>query len=251
MGDTGRYIYAVSRGLDPAALAGTTGLGGSEVGILEHRGMQAVVSTVDLAAYGEDGLRRNLEDMAWLEATARGHDAVVRTAADHAPTAPLRLATICLDDDGVRARLEEWYAPLSEVLDRIEGRTEWSVKVYARPGEDAPAAAAPTSGAAYLRRKKEAAQARTSAREAALRCIDELDRALTDLVVARRQLAPQDPQLSGERAAMLANTAYLVERDDSDAFARRVRDLAAAESAIDITVGGPWPPYSFAVLEQA
>ena len=39
----------------------------------------------------------------------------VQTVAQSAPTAPLRLATICLDDAGVRRRLDEWHDELELV----------------------------------------------------------------------------------------------------------------------------------------
>ena len=48
--------------------------------------------------------------------------------------APLRLATICLDDAGVRARLDEWHHALVQALDRVEGRFEWSVKAFSHTG---------------------------------------------------------------------------------------------------------------------
>src|SRR5262249_6608748 len=93
----GRYLYAVSRGLPPRDVAGVAGLGGAPLDVVEHRGLAVLVSSVDLEEYGEEGLRRNLEDLAWLEATARGHDEVVRFAAARGATAPMRLVTICLD----------------------------------------------------------------------------------------------------------------------------------------------------------
>lgn len=261
MSETGRYLYAVARGLDPAAMDGVRGLGGGFVEVVEHAGLQAVVDTVDLAEYGEAALRRNLEDLGWLEAAARGHDAVIQAAALSAPTAPLRLATICLDDDGVRARLEEWRGALTTVLDRIDGRDEWSVKVFARPVEPEPVAAGTTSGGtAYLQRKRAQATARTERQESAMRSVELLDRELSALAVATRRLQPQDPRLSGVAEPMLANIAYLVERADRDAFARRVAELSAATggadeggdaATVDVTLGGPWPPYSFAVLDPA
>ena len=102
MTETGRYLYAIARDLDPQVLAEVPALAGGRLEVVEHRGLTAVVSSVDLEEYGEDGLRRNLENLPWLEEVARGHDAVVQATATRAPTAPLRLATICLDDDGVR-----------------------------------------------------------------------------------------------------------------------------------------------------
>jgi hypothetical protein len=161
MAESGRYLYAIARGLDPAALEGVPALAGGTLEVLEHHGLSAVVSSVDLDEYGEDGLRRNLENLPWLEEVARGHDAVVQATAAEAPTAPLRLATICLDDDGVRERLDAWHDALEQVLDRVEGRREWSVKVFARPRPtETEARPAQLSGAAYLQRKREESQAR-------------------------------------------------------------------------------------------
>jgi len=135
-------MYAISRNLDAEALAACHGLAQGQLDVVQHRQLSAVVSTVDLSDYGEEALRRNLERLEWLEETARCHEAVVRTVADHGPVAPLRLATICLDDDAVRKRLDEWYFALDQILDRVTGRAEWSVKGIA-PGEPEPSPPSP------------------------------------------------------------------------------------------------------------
>ncbi|MGH3424769.1 MAG: GvpL/GvpF family gas vesicle protein, partial [Nocardioidaceae bacterium] len=122
MSETGAYLYAVSRGVRADQLTDVRGIAGEQVRLVEHGGLGAVVSAVDLDEFGDEGLRRNLEDLAWLEQVARTHDAVVTQVSRLAVTAPLRLATICFDDDGVRGRLEEWQAALTTSLDRIEDR---------------------------------------------------------------------------------------------------------------------------------
>lgn len=258
--ETGRYLYAVSRDLDPRALDGLTGLGGGHLDLVEHQGLVAVVSTVDLEEYGEEGLRRNLEDLAWLETAARGHDAVIHAVATAAPTAPLRLATICLDDAGVRLRLREWHSALVQVLDRVEGRSEWSVKVFTRPADPALAGAdvgaggpepAPTGGgAAYLRRKKAEAQAREVGEEAAINAATEVHDGLSACAVASRRLQAQDPRLSGHEGTMVLNGAYLVDVSEEAEFARELDRLVETHPQVSIDRRGPWPPYSFAMLEQ-
>ena len=50
---------------------------------------------------------------------------------------------------------------------------------------------------------------------------------------------------------MLLNAAYLVETTDEADFTAAVEDLAGSGSDLQVEVRGPWPPYSFAVLEQS
>ena len=250
----GRYLYAVTRGLSPGSVDGVTGLGGAPLDVLEHRGLSVLMSDVPLDEYGEEGLRRNLEDLAWLETTARGHDEVVRFASSRGPTAPMRLVTICLDDDGVRARLDESYEQIVQALARVEGRLEWSVKAFAP--DDAipepagrPTAVGPGGGAAYLRARKAAVEGRRAQDDAAMARADELHDALSRVAVASRRLPPQDPRLSGFDGRMTLNAAYLVEA--GDAFLHEVERLAEQYPDARVTAGGPWPPYSFATLEDA
>jgi hypothetical protein len=161
--EQGRYLYAVCRGVTPEAVDGIVGLGGGRVDLVSEGDLVGLVSPVDLDEYGEEGLRRNLERIEWLEAAARGHDAVVQAAAAIAPTAPTRLATIFLDDEGVRRRLREQHAAITTALDRVEGHEEWSVKVLTRAVEAEPEPVPVAgSGAEYLRRKREEQDARSA-----------------------------------------------------------------------------------------
>jgi hypothetical protein len=249
--DTARYLYAISRSLDPAALDGVTGLRGTPVEVVEHRGLAGIVSDVPLDEFGEVALKQNLERLEWLEQVARDHDAVVQATTLVGPTAPLRLAVICHDDTGVKERLDEWHDELVAVLDRVEGRAEWSVKVVVPPGPT-PAAddVRATSGADYLRRKQAETQARQQRTTDAGRIGDEVHQQLVSRCVASRLLQPQDPQLTGRSGTMVLNGAYLVDVDEVDRFTELVRTLAEQYPDVTIESGGPWPPYSFAVLEQ-
>ena len=249
----GRYLYAISRHLDPAALVDVPGVGDGRLDVLEHRGLSAVVSDVDLEEYGEEGLRRNLERLEWLEEVARRHDQVVHVIAEQGPVAPLRLATICLDDAGVRRRIDEWHAALEQVLDRVEGRREWSVKAFvpmAAAGRPAEPAAPTEGGAAYLRRKKAETLTRAQGEEQAMQVADEVHARLSAVSEASRRLRPQDPRLTGHVGTMTLNGAYLVDASRSEEFAEAVRAAQADHPDAGIDAAGPWPPYSFAMLEQ-
>jgi hypothetical protein len=251
MADQARYTYAVARGLDAASLEGVAGVGGGRLRTVTVDDLDAVVSDVPLDEFGEDGLRRHLEDLTWLEDVARAHNDVVWAVASLAPTAPMRLATIFLDDDRVRERLVDLRQRLDEVLDRVAGRAEWSVKVVAPPVEvEAASAAAPTSGADFLRRRRAEVDEREHRRTAGVESADRIHAELRRATVAARILPAQDPQLSGLRGTMVLNAAYLVEERTAAGLTELVDRLRAEHPGVEIDVAGPWPPYSFATLEE-
>lgn len=248
---TARYLYAVCRGLPRGSLSSVRGIDGGPVDLVPYEDLAAVVSTVDLTSFGEEALRRHLEDLAWLETTARAHDDVIHAVASQAPTAPLRFATICFDDDAVRARVREWYGPLSKALDRVEGCSEWSVKVLAPPEEVATAERrAGLSGAEYLRLKKAQSLRRADAEEQVTAAALAIHEDLSKRCRASRRLAPQDPRLSGHQGAMLLNAAYLVADAEAHAFEAALAGLRSDHPDLVVDGRGPWPPYSFAMLDD-
>jgi hypothetical protein len=251
---SGSYMYTVSLDLKPGPLGAIRGLRGGELRIVEQQGLTAVVSSVDLDEFGEAGLQRNLEDLRWLEEVARAHDAVVQHVAGLGPVAPLRLATICRTDDAVRRRLEEWHDDLIMALDRVAYRDEWSVKVIHKTvraaGPAAPPVESGTPGADYLqRRRAEMAAARQSTEDLAV-LADVLHRELSRGAAASRRINPQDPRLSGHDGTMILNGAYLVDSNREDDFSMLVEDVASRHPELLVELNGPWPPYSFATLDQ-
>ncbi len=260
-GPLGVYVYGVVGAARRPPLEGITGVDPAfGLELVAHRGLAALTSRVGLDAFGTEALERNLEDLAWVERTARAHDAVVAHAlAASDAVAPLPLCTIFRDRARVAELLEREHDPLLTTLRRLRGHAEWSVKVVADPArldDAARALAAPvasgvgaaTPGRAFFARRKEDAAAREQARAiaetAAAEAHDRLRREATAAVL----LAPQRPQLSGRRGPMVLNGAYLVHRDRAQRFASVVGELAERhrEQGLDVELSGPWAPYNFA-----
>lgn len=252
----GLYCYAITRGASPEELDGRTGIDGAPLRLVRHDDLAAVVSEVDLEEFGEEGLRRNLEDLTWLESVATAHDRVTREVSERAPVAPLRLATVFLGEESVRARLAEWHARAEQALDRIEGREEWSVKAYADPSarpatEDEPSNedAGMGAGKAYLLKRRAATQRREATAQQDAEIAEQLHAELHGSAVAGRRLAPQDRRLTGHVGEMILNGTYLVDRGEVEAFKSAVDRLSGLHEHIRVELAGPWPPYSFASLE--
>ncbi|SEB66283.1 GvpL/GvpF family gas vesicle protein [Streptomyces melanosporofaciens] len=271
-----RYAYAVVRdtaapeaALDAlTALEDVPGVAGEPVVAVRHQGLAVLAGAVPAEDFDEGPLRERLEDMAWLEKVARTHQRVVDTVGAESCVIPVRLATVCQGEEGLRRLLATGRERFASALDRLEGRVEWGVKAYAAtpappeppalqepPAPDGPPAGIPNtpggmSGRDYLRRRKaqrQAAEQRWGDTEEGARLVHDT---LSGLAERARLHPPQDPRLSGVSDRNVLNAAYLVRREDSAAFAERVGELAGRTAALRVELTGPWAPYSFTAPDE-
>lgn len=266
------WAYAIiDSGADDLAsdLTWLTGVGGAPVRVAACSGLSMLVSDVSETQFGEAALRRNLENLDWLDEVARAHHHVIDAAGRLFPLLPTRLATVYSSDAAACAALDERRAMLRGALRRVGGRVEWGVKAYAvpesetaarrhaardghaagrdgtSPDEDGAPATRGGTGLAYLRRRREQLAAGRESRATAVDAARTLHGALAGQAERARLHPPQSPQLSGVRLPMLLNAAYLLAADDAAEFNAAVAAQATAHPELRIELTGPWPPYSF------
>jgi hypothetical protein len=252
--DTGTYLYAVASDMAVPCPPGLKGVAGQDVRAVARSGLVAYVSTVPLDQFGEEPLRRSMEDLDWLGATAHAHHRVVEAVARLGPVAPVRLVTVYSGEEQVRRLLEERHDDFADALARVAGRQEWGVKAYVVKTEAAPApepsgqepAASP--GTAYLKRRQASLRTREESWRDAGAHAERIHDALRSVAVASRRHRAQDPQLSGRDEWMVLNGAYLVDEERAEEFARALDELRG--QGIELELTGPWAPYSFTVLEE-
>ncbi|TQK42613.1 gas vesicle protein GvpL/GvpF [Streptomyces sp. SLBN-118] len=247
-----RYVYAVSRPFGVPLGEDLRGVAAARPYPLFHRDLIAVVSAVPADDFDEIPLRAHLEDLDWLSGTARAHQAVVAALASLTSPLPLRLATVCRDDNGVRRLIDSGHDRFVRTLDRLDGRVEWGVKVYAETPQPRAAAAAPvtrpaaaSSGRDYLRRRLQQRRADEGTWERADAVSRRLHEVLSRHAEADRLHRPQQGRLSGSPGHNVLNAAYLVPREESVAFVQSLDELRPQEPGIRVVLTGPWAPYSF------
>jgi hypothetical protein len=239
-------------------------------------GLWAVVADVPLERYGEHAIARGLQDLRWVSACALAHEAVVEHAAALGPVVPMKLWTIFAGDERARAHLAKARARVARVLQRVAGCQEWGVRLHldraravamslARAGggggrgraaagrSNGRRGAAASSGRAFLLRKKAQADAvqalATGARDAAER----VHAGLARLARADQRRAPAASAAANVGAVAVAggsvvlDAVYLVPSERLASFrgaARALRDRLAPQG-YELSLNGPWPPYSF------
>jgi hypothetical protein len=250
------YLYAIGDAAlaDSEVLIGITGVEGAKVRTVACGPVAAVVSSVDRDQFSEQAIGAGLEDLEWLEQLARTHHEVVNRIAQDHPVAPVRMATVYLDDSGILTLLRDRRAELVATLDRVRGRSEWGVKAYAAPDNQAseaepegPASDAP--GTSYLMRRRAERDRAAHRRQRVAEAADEVHQALAALAFESRIYPPQDPRLTGRREEMILNAAYLVDEANAKRLSDRVNAAAGDELRLELT--GPWAPYSFTGLTQS
>lgn len=254
-GDLGVWAYALTEDDADHDISWVTGVAGATVRATRAGNLTVLVSDVDLAEFGEVALRRNLEDLTWLETVARAHHHVIDAASRLFPLLPMRLATVYTSDESMASVLGAHREDLLDALRRVGGRVEWGVKAYAVPeaeqehavSVDSAAAESADRGAglAYLKRRKAQLSAREKSWRSALEGARVVHAHLSALAAATKLHPPQSQQLSGNQRPMMLNAAYLLDADAGTGFALQVAAAAGAHHELELDLTGPWPPYSF------
>jgi hypothetical protein len=223
---------------------------------IEHAGLSAIASLVPLSDFDEEQLHENLNDVDWLERTARAHESVLDAALASTTVVPLRLCTIYRNEDQVREMIDRERAVFQDALRRLEGKTEWGVKLIAErgaleraasPGDSPEAKADVSPGMQYMRERGRAAQARENADRIAEEWADRVHRRVASRAAEALLNPLQNPEVSGHTGEMLLNGVYLVDEEVDEAFRAEVAALADEfrELGASVELTGPWPPYNF------
>jgi hypothetical protein len=202
------WVYGVLDGAAPGPPE-TTGVDGTPVELVRADGLAAVVSRVPRPRFDTHVLCRSLQERKTFERLVGAHQAVLRESLALGAVVPLGFATVVANEAAVRALLKTRRERLSELLTRLQGMAEWSLKAYAREHDGGP----------ELEDLHERLAA-TATRAARLPC-------------AERTLA--------------LHAAYLVTEAEATVFAGLVWSLAREhdDAGIALELTGPWPAFHF------
>ena len=248
-GDRKTYTYAVARAFDPAILAEVRGVHGADV----HSSRSATWSPWSVRCRGwtspRTALRANLERLRVAGDRSPGPITPWWTSSTLTPSPcrsgwpPSTTAT-----SGWPSSCDVRTGLLQAALDRLVGRVEMGVKVYAdpsagqpggqrrrQPGQGVPA---PTPGRSCARATSPGRGPATAAQP--------VDAALAELAVDRRH-APASARAALRRHGpeSCSTRRTWSRRDLLGEFAARARALDARTADVRIEVTGPWAAYSF------
>jgi Gas vesicle synthesis protein GvpL/GvpF len=229
---------------------------GTRIQLVHEGEFAALVSSVPGDEYDDVRLREHLEDLDWVERTARRHEQVLDAVLGKVSIVPLRLCTLFRDLSGVRRLLSEHAEALRSSLDLVSGSAEWGVKVFAETAVDAePAPPEPIAeergsagpGAAYLVHRRRERERSERSRELRAKGVAEIHRRVAAGAREAASNPPQRPELHGRNMAMLLNGVYLVADERRQELSETIAALRTEwePRGLVIELTGPWPAYNF------
>src|SRR5687767_4550943 len=236
----GRYVYCIIRASQPLRF-GPIGMDeqSPEVYTINFRDMAAIVSDVPIAPL--DSTRENV----------LAHERVNETVMREHTVIPMSFGTIFKTREDIGELLRSAYEAFADVLAKMENKLEFGLKVLwdrdeivkAIEQEDEDIHRLKTEissqkGSTYFARMQYGRLIDGALQLRSERYVAEFLQRLRDVSVASRV-----NRAIGDK--MIMNAAFLVQRDQENAFDKRIKDIASSFDKLTFKYTGPWPPYNF------
>jgi hypothetical protein len=225
-----------------------------------------IVKYVSSQEFSEENFKRNLSDIEWLENNAREHVEVITTLMDQNTAIPFKFGTIFNSEDSLRRFITDYSDSLFENFHHIEGREEWSVKIYCdrkslsqqidELSEETASLEkqimASSPGKAFLLRRKKSELVENEmdriCKSYGQNYYDEFRK--LSVSTNLNNLLPKE--FTGREDTMILNAAFLVNKTKVNDFRNTVDTLRKKDgnSGFFIETTGPWPPFSFIYIKE-
>jgi hypothetical protein len=238
--DRGRYVYCIIRAITPLKF-GAIGMDEewADVYTINFKDMAAVVSDVPMTPL--DSTREN------VLAHERVNETVMR---DHT-VIPMSFGTIFKTREDIVELLRSAYEAFADVLNKMQDKLEFGLKVLWDREEIVKAIEqededihrlkdeiSSQKGSTYFARMQYGRLIDGALQLRSERYVAEFLQRLRDVSVASRV-----NRAIGDK--MIMNAAFLVQRDQEQAFDRRIKEIASSFDKLTFKYTGPWPPYNF------
>jgi hypothetical protein len=253
----GLWVYAIGRAGHPQPKHVEAIDGSGLIELISEGPLTAFATPVDLRQYSQQAVDAHSGDIEWLGAIGYRHQAVMQALMQGGTVIPLRAFTLFGSRQMVEAQLRSGRDQFVKVLERLDGKQEWTLRIEFDPQKWNDAltsrvdslrslvseieAAAP--GKAFLLKKKLDDERKKASRDAELQVVGEIEEHIRTklrcetVAESRQQRDGAFPQLN-----------VLINRDEEAVLQDLHAELAAryGDEGVTVAVTGPWPPYTFA-----
>jgi len=242
------YVYAIGRAGHPLP---------DDVEAVDGGGLTAFVTPVDEAEYSQPVIDARSKDVEWLGRIGYEHQRVMTELMRGGTIIPLRAFTLFKSHATLRHHLEENKEQFAKILERVDGKQEWTLRIEFDPErwrdalskrvaslaaiENEIAGAAP--GKAFLLKKKLDDERKKASREAEQQVAAEIEQEVVEKL--KSEVVAESRE---RRDGAFPQINVLIPRDEEARLQELAEELARRYGGEGVTLAltGPWPPYTFA-----
>lgn len=261
MEETGFYVYGiVDKVIDENAIDDIMGIDGKHrLMAIKEDDIYAAASPVGLDEYGEGRIDALLEDMVWVEGSARKHFDIQQALFSMGTLIPVKFCTIYTDESNIREYIRTNSADLHHSFSYFSDKDEWTFKAYCdkkrfiemnmeEERQKLHEQTGSTSkGMSYFLAKKLESSLDVLAKDKLIRIRDDIWEHLKIFIedaVINKNLCRQ---VTGFNEDMILNASLLVSKEKTGNLAAECRLLEEKLNNLNIyfELTGPWPVYNF------
>jgi hypothetical protein len=236
----GKYVYCIINSDKPLRF-GDIGIGAEppEVYTIHYKNLAAVVSDAPIEVL--DSTRDNV----------LAHERVNETVMHDHTVIPMSFGTIFKTHDDIIELLRSAFDAFGDVLNKMQNKLEFGLKVLWDPDQSVRDVESEDEDIAKLKKEIGAQKGPTYfARMQYGRLVDAALQARSERYVASILNELRDVSVAsrinkpiGDK--MIMNAAFLISRNQEQAFDRKIKDIASRLDQLTFKYTGPWPPYNF------
>jgi hypothetical protein len=264
----GLYLYCIRRKTGTPFSFSTKGIDEEyEVTTFAYQELEAVVSKISLEDFDSEAIQIKAQnDLNWIKEKAIIHEEVIEEAMRKdgkiLSLIPMKFGMIFKEERSLKKALDESYEQFKAILKRLEGKQEWSVKVYLADikkfeqgikeenekikEKEKEIASLPEGMAFFMEEElKEVVSQVTD---------EELDNIVETLFVSLKKHTSNSvknktlgKELTGRKERMVLNASYLIPEEKIRDFKKETECLNQKMQAkgFSLEYSGPWPAYNF------
>ncbi|MCK8817046.1 GvpL/GvpF family gas vesicle protein [Natroniella sulfidigena] len=222
---------------------------------VRHEGLNAIISPISLEKYSEEKIQQRVEDLDWVKDKAKSHMDILLKVMESAQIIPFRFLTIFHKQEDITKFLKSYQEQLLSSLDYLEGKEEWSWKLYCdkkafvadyveRKGSLTSNDSSP--GANYFKRKMMKGRLQQKAEEELHQLIESIYNQLDELSIEHKLNQKLAQEITGHQEEMLLNFSLLVEAEQKERLGAYTKEInETLDRNIHVEFTGPWPAYDY------
>lgn len=225
-----------------------------------------IMKYVSKDEYAEENLKKNVSDIQWLEINAREHVGIINSIMEFSSVVPFKFGTIFQSDESLQKFITDYSDSLDQNFRIIDGKEEWTVKVYCNRqhlcnqiDELSPEAASleqqimdSSPGKAFILKRKKTELIENEMDRLCKKSGQEFYDTFNNLSEATNLNNLLPKEFTGRADSMILNATFLVKKEKVSAFTKTSETLQIKNknSGFFIEMTGPWPPFSFILIKE-